>query len=787
MTEWLPGTSADSKAARILLLLLLFGLPLWVGATSPLAKLSLVAGCFLLLLLVSHKHTKIYSPPGLIPFSFFCLWLLLQLIPLPPLLLEFLLPGYLERLEQGLWLLDPGVWHPLSLYPAATLNEFFRYSAYLAFYLAAANILISLKAQKRLLLWLAAFFGFYAFFGLAQFFSPTERIFWFFSPWPEAGRFFATYVNGNHYAALLGMVFPLLVICLLLNIPHAGYGGLRDRLNDIFTDIELNQAILLGLVTIIAAVSVFFSLSRSGTFCLFASSLVLLLLLVGREQLRGRMLIFLSVLVAAVGLLAFFGWDPLIERFAKTFNADGELQTQRLTYWLDSLNLFRAAPLTGSGAGTFIDTYPAVQTVITNGLVVDHAHNDYVELLTDLGLIGFLLVLWFWVQFLWSVLPAWRQRRNRTSRLICAGSFAGLCAIMLHSFTDFNLVIPANGIYFFLLFALLAVASHSSSGRRKERSLLPVFTPMSRKGIYAFSATFLVVALLVSGGTEFASARFDPMKTVDLSSAESGQLEKVKNVAKSAMSIAPLQPHYPFVSGLVMGQLADPSGSLAEYKKAIWRRPLHVEYQLQTARTLFVLNQPDRAEIILKNSLLMNPFNWLSAHELATFYFASGRVPEGLEVFKTALHLRTDKTSEVIRTLVIAGVKRPDFFDAIPQRSRSWAILGDFLRELEDFSAAERAYRRGFDALQTEDPPNINIVWRYLGLLQKQKRNAEALELLRVSLQTFPQNASILSRQGVLYEREGLRDRAIEAYRSTIMINPKADWVRKRLEKLQGH
>ncbi|MCF6180271.1 MAG: hypothetical protein L3J63_12915, partial [Geopsychrobacter sp.] len=241
-----------------------------------------------------------------------------------------MIPGYAPQLQSGLWAISPDIWHPISLYPAATFSEFLRYSAYLAFYLAATNLLVSSQGQKRLLLWLSGFIGLYAFLGLVQFFSPAERIFWFFAKRPEVGRLFATYVNGNHYAALVGMVFPLLVICLLLYAPHAAYGSFRDRITDLFTDTELNRAILLALVAIIAAVSVFFSLSRSGTVCLFFSSLILLFLLFGREHLRGRMMVFLTVLVAAVGLLAFFGWDPLMERFALTFNAEGELQTQRI-------------------------------------------------------------------------------------------------------------------------------------------------------------------------------------------------------------------------------------------------------------------------------------------------------------------------------------------------------------------------------------------------------------------------------------------------------------------------
>jgi len=782
MSDSLSESAAGPKAARCLFLLLLFGMPLWVGATSTLAILVLLDGCFSLLLLILHQTESFYRPPGLLPFMLFCLWLLVQLVPLPPVLLAWLMPGYLPFLKQGLWTLLPLSWHPISLYPAAGLAEFLRFTAYLAFYLAATNLLISTQWQKRLLLWLSGFFGCYAFLGLVQFFAPTGRIFWVFYPWPESGRFFATYVNGNHYAALLGMVFPLLVICLLHYVPHAGYGSLRERLVDIFIDTELNRAILLALVAIIAAVSVFFSLSRSGTLTLFISSLILLLLLVGREQLRGRMLIFLSVLVAAVGLLAFFGWDPLLARFAHTFNDAGELQGLRLTIWRDSMQLFHAAPISGSGAGTYVDVYPAWQTAVTNGLV-DHAHNDYIEMLTDLGLIGCGLVLWFWVQFLGVVLPAWWQRRNRLSRLICAGSFAGLSSIMLHCITDFNLVIPANGLYLFLLFALLAAASHAST-RRVRTSFLPLFLLSSRRWMSVCGCLFILLTVLFYVGGMLANDRYAESAKLRLDNADAQQLQRIQSSAGSARQLAPLDPEYRYANGAVLGQLTELDASLEQYRQAVWLRPLHVEYQLQAARTLFALDQSDQAELLLQNTLKIDPSNWDSRQELATFFLAREQKAAAMQVFKAGLQRLPENTSLVLRALTLSGIKRVDFFDAMPQRSYSWVIFADFLRQLDEQALTERAYRRGMDALAVEEVPSAVIVWRYLDYLLKQKRTAEALELLRVALEVFPQNSSILARQGLLYEADGLRDRATQSFRAALMLNPNLDWVRKKLARL---
>ncbi|MCF6178391.1 MAG: tetratricopeptide repeat protein, partial [Geopsychrobacter sp.] len=453
---------------------------------------------------------------------------------------------------------------------------------------------------------------------------------------------------------------------------------------------------------------------------------------------------------------------------------------------VDSLHLFVSAPLTGSGAGTFIATYPAWQTAITRGLVVDHAHNDYLEMLTDLGLIGFGLVCWFWLAFLKSVIPAWRQRRTRAARLISAGAFAGLCSILLHSLTDFNLAIPANGLYFFMLLALFAAASHASTQRHRGRTLLLPASDSFRKGSLLVGVLLLLLGGFYLGSGEWAVYRFASLNALDMNRATPTQLKEVVEISAALSRIAPLNPVYPFAAGMVVGLQGDVDLSLQQYKRAIWQRPFHVEYLQQVARTLFASRDKTSAETLLKNALKINPWNWTSYAELAKYYFASGRSSAGFEILKRELQLNPAQTSSVLSLLVVNGIKRTDFFYVMPARSRCWAVLGDFYLQLDDTKAADRAYRRGVESTGTGESPDAYIFWRYLQMLRQEKRNPEALALLRTALNLFPGNASFLATQGTLYEREGLPDRAIESYRAAMLADPERAWVRKRLHSLMA-
>ncbi len=779
-----PLSLNRQQLAQLWLLLLIMLMPLWMGGTGDAARFVLAFSGICLPLLLLAAGEKLRMPPGMIPLSLFCGWLLIQLLPLPPFVLQLLSPGYSAYLEQGLWVLDPGAWRPLSLNPAASLNEFFRFAAYSGFYLAATNLCSDSRFLRRLLKYLVWFVGAYAFLGLVQFFLPSEQVFWFFADWPaRTSHHFASFVNGNHYASLIGMVFPLLVVSTLLTFPASGYGSLRDRFTELFTDPQLSQGLLYGLFTILAMVSVFFSLSRGGTLSLFGASFVLLILLLAEGNLHGKMLFFVLVLIGAVGLCGFFGWEPLLARFSNTFYETGGLKDQRLVYWADSLQLLLAAPWTGSGAGTFIDAYPAWQTAKAPGLTVDHAHNDYIELVTDLGLLGVGLVVWFWASLLGSVVPALKRRRNKRTKLTSLGVLAGLVAILLHSITDFNLAIPANGLYLFLLFSVLVAASHSSS--RRNNCELPELSLNWRKVLRISLGLSLFLLGAISMGEYVAAQKFSEVASLDLARASADELSRIERLGADAEAFAPLNAVYPMARGTAAALRGDLKSSLLAQVRSLALKPLDNESLRQAARILFAQGELVKAETVLRGALASAGMNWEAWRELAGFLIAQGRLDEGFQVLRAGLAQRPEQTSKAIEELVLRGVERKLMVRMLPELSFPWSVYGDVMTAMGDLDAAEQAYRRGVEYASSEERPDSRIFWRYLELLERAKRYAEALELTRHGLVLFPQNQHLLARQGILYEREGLRDRAIEAYRAAILIDPRPDWVRKRLEKLE--
>jgi O-antigen ligase len=123
----------------------------------------------------------------------------------------------------------------------------------------------------------------------------------------------------------------------------------------------------------------------------------------------------------------------------------------------------------GWGAGTYESVYPPFRSY-TSAFVVDHAHNDYLEAMVETGIIGFTMVLLF-IALLYRT--AWRSLSSRTwsrtgSR---AAALVGCTGLLIHSFTDFNMHIPANAA----LFLVLAAAAVQQSAAKYSGSQRQIF------------------------------------------------------------------------------------------------------------------------------------------------------------------------------------------------------------------------------------------------------------------------------------------------------------------------
>lgn len=424
--EPLPGRARyEDTVLAGTLALLMFG-PLAFGAVEPWSRFMLEAGsafCFALWLIGSLRSGRgnFCSSPVFAPMLTFFSLICLQLLS------------------------------GLSAYRYATYSVLLRYTAYGAVVFLLTQTLTRTRHIRRAATALIIFGAVVSLFAILQNLSSPGKLYWFRVP-RFSGWIYGPYVNHNHYAGLMEMLAPIPMV-----FAFSRYARGRKKWAAAAT------AALMGS-------TVFLSGSRGGM-AAFSLQVAVFLWFVFRERSHGRIAsIMATFLIASLVLVAWIGGREVSKRLATLAPQEHAVLANDIRGKInrDALRMFAARPILGWGAGAFRDVYPQFRSIYTDALV-DHAHDDYAELLAETGVLGFAVAIWFLCA---ACRPALRKLKNWPSDVNGAVSLAallGILGILVHSFVDFNLQIPANAMLFYALCSVAAIGPRFRNPRREYR------------------------------------------------------------------------------------------------------------------------------------------------------------------------------------------------------------------------------------------------------------------------------------------------------------------------------
>jgi len=450
-------------AVKLFFFLLVF-CPLAFGSVEPwsmaVMEVSVFFALFLFLADALKNKKEIVSVPGFVPLLLFLLYILLQTIPLPAGLVKIISPAAFEIHHHSAVLSgSPPSFMPVSVNIKAGLTQFFSWSACAFFYILTVQLLKDKKILKQTIVLITVFGALLAFSSILQFYLTQDMALWFRHV-PDNSMIVGPYICHNHFAGLMEMIFPVVLAFFFFYRPRIHTTSVFKGIIEIFSQEKANIHILIGGAALLIVSSVFVSLSRGGMLSLTLSLVFFTCLLFKRKISRGNTILIIAVVLLTGVSVSWFGWDQIFQRFEKLKNAHGIIHDSRLDFWKDSKNIIVDFPVTGSGFGTFIDVYPSYQT-IRGDILVDHAHNDYIELLSEGGLIGFSLVALFIYLLFLKTYRMFITRKEAYCVYIYMGAVTGVVSILIHSFTDFNLQIPANRLWFFFTAGLAVSAANT--------------------------------------------------------------------------------------------------------------------------------------------------------------------------------------------------------------------------------------------------------------------------------------------------------------------------------------
>jgi O-antigen ligase len=380
------------------------------------------------------------------------LWLLLQLAPLPASWVAVISPR-------------AAAWHVTS--PLLTLSLDPQYTQYfllrglaLVQLFALTCVLVDSQSRLRMFLVTLVVSGVgQALYGSFMVLSGLELGF-FILKYVGHGSATGTFINSNHFAGYLVMCIAAGSGLLLSQMRDASGRSWRDRARDLL-NLLLSPRFLLRVCLIVMVVALILSRSRSGNLSFFIALTVAAAIAIycGRRFARVTWYFFLSLLL--IDLLIFgqwFGLAGLLERVQQT-DVAGEMRFANAGNLVEYVQAFW---LTGSGGGSFYSVFPMFQQGGGDAFH-QHAHNDYLQFVGELGLMGSLPLLFFVLLTLKTAVAAQRERRNALSRGAGFGVVMVLVWCALHSLTDFNLQIMANAATFVCLCGLAWVARYLPS------------------------------------------------------------------------------------------------------------------------------------------------------------------------------------------------------------------------------------------------------------------------------------------------------------------------------------
>jgi O-antigen ligase len=445
----------SARPLRVLVLVLLAAGPLLAGAVHEPVFVPLLAGCAAAGVWAAWRARRgaregrelTHLPGGRLLLALQAL-VLFQLLPLPPSLLRLVSPGSFSFYADPL-LVPLRAWRPVSVSPPDTLRGLAFLACFSLLYLAVFREMAETAWRRRLMVTVVGVGVALTLVAFVQAASPEPRkIYGLWRPqWDWA--VFGPYVNRNHFAGYLVMAAPLAIGFALEATFRLRAAWERRRHGFLLLGESEGNAVLRRSAVVMVIVAGLLASGSRGGVSAFAVA-ALLLPLASRHR-RGTAL----GIVLLVGLgLAWIGVSDILS----AFEVRG-VKGSRLELWRDMLPMVARFPVFGDGWNAFATAFPWYQTVWKTEWIGE-AHNDYLQVLIDGGLLGAALVGALLLLVLRGALA--RAARSPTD----LGLLGALVGFGLHGLVDFNGQIPANAATWIALAALaVAPAPRGERGR----------------------------------------------------------------------------------------------------------------------------------------------------------------------------------------------------------------------------------------------------------------------------------------------------------------------------------
>ncbi len=323
-----------------------------------------------------------------------------------------------------------------SLHRPTSLWSMILLINYLIIFYLAIHTFRTRAQLKQLVSVIIGVAAFLSIFGLFKYFGSNPFPWWEYTDIQQnANRLSATFGNPDHLAGYMEMTLPLVLGLLLIGISG------------------INRFFLVWFIFLLLT-SLLLSLSRGGWFGSIISLTFMAACLLFNRHFKRKGLVLSIIGITLGAVLIVLSTTPVVERILTLTEGDPATNmNSRIAVWGGAVRMIENHPAFGTGPGTFAFAYTEFQPP---GLDKHYtmAHNDYLHFISEVGLPLIAVIIWMII----ALFRKGFKKLKNPSRLVrgtTLGALAGITAILVHSFGDFNLHIPANALLFTVLAAIV--------------------------------------------------------------------------------------------------------------------------------------------------------------------------------------------------------------------------------------------------------------------------------------------------------------------------------------------
>jgi tetratricopeptide (TPR) repeat protein len=740
-----------------------------------------------------------------LPILLFLFVIVLQIIPLPQNIVSALSPQTVS-LKKELLDLTGGSQQNLdklaiSFYPSATKHNLRIIFAIAGIFVVVLNNFKSYEQIKRLLKAIVYIGTSVALLAIIQNIAGNNKIYWFMPTPLKANS--GPFINHSHFGQFMNLSIGAAAALLLLKL-REDFRTRHTTAANIFEYFDSSQARglwALSAMISISAATVFASLTRGGMISmLMAMSAVVLLLAMRRSLRQHGWLVFVIALCAFVCLL-YTGFDAVYERFA-TFSSLDSYQT-RLAIIKDLLNPARQFAVLGTGLGTHSVIYPMFQSISTV-LRFRFAENEYIQLIEEAGITGFVIMLSFGAIVAINFVSAIRNKKSNIS-ITAYGLGFGLIAILIHSVSDFGQHLPANAALSAVFCALIITLGQSRTDNISIKSVR----------IGAIILLVLTTAGAIWSINESQKARvaedwwkkasvIEKKLVADNMQGSDDDFERLIAYGTKAIEAQPDNVEYrywlnvwrwweagrqidPDIGGLSNEGMEKTYGIVADLKEARFLCPTFGPvYCLMGQLQKFVLFEPVGEDNIRKG-VMLEPNNELALFAAGCLDISEDKPVEAFEKFRKSVQLRSTFFRDIVK-IYIDQAKRPDLaIEIAADNLRQLKYVGAVLAQNEDFKTyAETARLKMIELAESAVLKNAAALEEliFLGDYYKNSEPEKAAEYFSSALLQDYGNSRLRLKYAEVLAETGRLEEAIQQARMCLKLNPGSKQAKSLIAEL---